>query len=323
MMIVIGIDGGGTIAKVCIYQSGREEPLTCHTMSMSNNPSQLIQDIVNDRNQNGNAFLVKIVLTGGMAQDWSQKLLTQGWRNDEIYIKDEIQAFILGVKSILAEQIPTTGKQVEKALVVSAGTGASFIDWDWNKGGQRVAGTAIAGGTFMGLGSLITNGQITCYEELTSRATPTTNKIVDQVNLTVGDIYSGKSYGNLDKNIVAGYFTKLNSAKSVVPLLLEGDERLQSEALYSLLKMICYNMAQLTILYADQLHHRNIIVGGGFFKNELVRQLFREAFEYWQKWEKREAPALDLQYLPSSQIQYATARGAVEAIALHQNTHIE
>ncbi|MDQ0269755.1 type II pantothenate kinase [Cytobacillus purgationiresistens] len=182
----IGIDAGGTLVKV-VY----EEKNHFHYKSF---PLQKVNDLIQwlQLLQSESTF----VLTGGRAADIQRKYLP------DAKIVDEFSASCNGATYLMREE----DIKRENYLLINIGTGTSFYV---NKNGKsdRVLGSGVGGGTFMGLGQLLTGKS--SYEELVELS-DSGNR--EQIDLLVKDLYSN---GNppIDGELTASNFAKVTESK--------------------------------------------------------------------------------------------------------------
>jgi len=140
----------------------------------------------------------RLVLTGGGADRLDALLNGRPLRH-----VDEITAWTRGGALVAAEEgvaLPP------RYLLVTLGTGTSILRID-GESGSRVGGTALGGGTVLGLGRLLVG--TASFAELTALATEGDRR---QVDLLVGDIYRGGA-GTLPGDLTAASFAKLASTK--------------------------------------------------------------------------------------------------------------
>ncbi|GAA0160668.1 kinase [Lithospermum erythrorhizon] len=90
-------------------------------------------------------------------------------------------------------------------LLVNIGSGVSMIKVDGEDKFQRVSGTSVGGGTFLGLGKLLTNCK--SFDDLLELSHQGNNRVIDML---VGDIYDGLDYSKigLTSNTIASSFGK-------------------------------------------------------------------------------------------------------------------
>ncbi len=96
-------------------------------------------------------------------------------------------------------------KLPDRYLLVSLGTGTSVLSVT-DEVAQRVGGSALGGGTLLGLGKLLL--RIDSFADLAALAERGDRRSVD---LLVGDIYSGPGDSPLPRDLNAAHFAKLDS----------------------------------------------------------------------------------------------------------------
>ncbi|KDO82398.1 hypothetical protein CISIN_1g025826mg [Citrus sinensis] len=77
-------------------------------------------------------------------------------------------------------------------LLVNIGSGVSMIKVDGDGKFERISGTSVGGGTFWGLGRLLTNCK--SFDELLELSHQGNNRVIDML---VGDIYGGSEYSKV------------------------------------------------------------------------------------------------------------------------------
>ncbi|KAK6123075.1 hypothetical protein DH2020_043178 [Rehmannia glutinosa] len=90
-------------------------------------------------------------------------------------------------------------------LLVNVGSGVSMIKVDGDNEFERVSGTSVGGGTFWGLGKLLTKCK--SFDELLELSHQGNNRVIDML---VGDIYGGTDYSKigLTSTTIASSFGK-------------------------------------------------------------------------------------------------------------------
>lgn len=228
--------------------------------------------------------------TGGGAHKYKE-LITQKL-GTHISKEDEIHCLIKGCNFLL-KNIPDEAflyqrygnpeckfqgvdPDIYPFLLVNIGSGVSIIKVESENNFSRIGGTSIGGGTFWGLGSLLTGGK--SFDELVSLAEKGDHR---QVDMLVRDIYgSYSSLVDLPGDIIASSFGK--AARS---LRDRTDEQFkQEDVVRSLLLCISNDVGQIASLYA-QLHCVNkVYFGGGFIRsNPFTMHTLSFAINYWSK----------------------------------------
>ena len=84
-------------------------------------------------------------------------------------------------------------------LLVNVGTGVSIIKADSPTSFERISGSGLGGGTYWGLVRLMTKGRIANFQDSLKLSE---QGDIRNVSMTVGDIYGGRGYMNLDVDMV-------------------------------------------------------------------------------------------------------------------------
>ncbi|XP_047960555.1 pantothenate kinase 1-like isoform X2 [Salvia hispanica] len=136
-------------------------------------------------------------------------------------------------------------KDLYPYLLVTVGSGVSMIKVDGDNNFERVSGTSVGGGTFWGLGRLLTKCQ--SFDELLELSRQGNNRVIDML---VGDIYGGTDYSKigLTSTTIASSFGKAISANK------ELDDYRPEDVARSLLRMISNNIGQVSQMKAAILH---------------------------------------------------------------------
>lgn len=162
-------------------------------------------------------------------------------------------------------------------LLVNVGSGVSMIKVDGDGKFQRVSGTNVGGGTFWGLGRLLTNCK--SFDEILELSQRGDNSAVDML---VGDIYGGLDYSKigLSASTIASSFGKATSGSKDL-----SDYKREDIAL-SLLRMISYNIAQIAYLNALRYGLKRIFFGGFFIRGHAyTMDTISFAVGFWSKGE--------------------------------------
>lgn len=160
-------------------------------------------------------------------------------------------------------------------LLVNIGSGVSMIKVDGDGKFQRVSGTNVGGGTYWGLGRLLTKCK--SFDELLELSQRGDNSSVDML---VGDIYGGLDYSKigLSASTIASSFGKAISENKEIE-----DYRPEDISL-SLLRMISYNIGQISYLTALQLGIKRIFFGGFFIRGHAyTMDTISFAIQFWSK----------------------------------------
>jgi type II pantothenate kinase len=181
-MINIGVDSGGTLTKLFYGEKGHFHYKTFRSDELEK-CVQWIKLL---------SPVATLNVTGGKAERWKNYF-------PDMNIIPEFDAIQKGVQFLMKKE----KMQCDSYLLINIGTGTSFFKVE-NEQCERLLGSGIGGGAFLGLGVLLT-GESNFYE-LVELAEKGNRKKVD---LLVKDIYEN------DPSPVLDYLTAANFAKSV------------------------------------------------------------------------------------------------------------
>ncbi|PKI59131.1 hypothetical protein CRG98_020497 [Punica granatum] len=162
-------------------------------------------------------------------------------------------------------------------LLVNIGSGVSMIKVDGDGKFERVSGTNVGGGTYWGLGRLLTKCK--SFDELLELSQRGDNRTIDML---VGDIYGGMDYSKigLSASTIASSFGKTISENKELK-----DYRPEDISL-SLLRMISYNIGQISYLNALRFGLKRIFFGGFFIRGHAyTMDTISFAVQFWSKGE--------------------------------------
>jgi type II pantothenate kinase len=177
-----GVDVGATLVKLALQRAGGET--TLETL-----PAARIEDVVE---RLGEAAPWRVGLTGGGAPRLARQLAC-----DSVQV-DEFDAWSSGARRLLRRR----GTPPERFLLVSVGTGTSAMLVEGERV-RRVGGTALGGGTLLGLGSALLGRPD--FEKIAELAAAGDRSRVD---LLVSDIYPEGDF-LLPGTVNAASFAKL------------------------------------------------------------------------------------------------------------------
>ncbi|ESO10934.1 hypothetical protein HELRODRAFT_109215 [Helobdella robusta] len=161
------------------------------------------------------------------------------------------------------------GDSIFPYLLVNIGSGVSLIKAKTEF--ERIGGSSLGGGTFWGLGSLLTNAK--GFDELLQLAEQGEHKNVDML---VGDIYGGAYQTlHLPSDLIASSFGK--AARSA-------RDRQHADMAKSLLISISNDIGQIACLNA-RLHNLERIFFGGYFirGHPITMYTMTYAINFWSK----------------------------------------
>ncbi|KAI3761367.1 hypothetical protein L1987_51781 [Smallanthus sonchifolius] len=178
-------------------------------------------------------------------------------------------------KEGLKEFVQINHNDMYPYLLVNIGSGVSMIKVDGDGKFQRVSGTNVGGGTYWGLGRLLTKCK--SFDELLELSKMGDNSAIDML---VGDIYGGLDYSKigLTASTIASSFGKAISENKEIE-----DYRPEDISL-SLLSMISYNIGQISYLIALQYGIKRIFFGGFFIRGHaFTMDTVSFAIRFWSK----------------------------------------
>ncbi|TXG56284.1 hypothetical protein EZV62_017597 [Acer yangbiense] len=164
-------------------------------------------------------------------------------------------------------------------LLVNIGSGVSMIKVDGDGKFERISGTSVGGGTFWGLGRLLTKCK--SFDELLELSHQGNNRVIDML---VGDIYGGLDYSKigLSSTTIASSFGKAISNTR------ELEEYKPEDIARSLLRMISNNIGQIAYLNALRFGLKRIFFGGFFIRSHaFTMDTISVAVNFWSKGEAK------------------------------------
>lgn len=226
----VGVDVGATLAKIAWRTPER-------ALEFQLEPSSALDGVaalVSERRP------ARVGVTGGGAAELARRL---GGRGTAV---NEFAAWGAGAKALLerAGESPA-----DRYLLVSLGTGTSVMLAD-GMAVQRVGGTALGGGTIVGLGSLLLG--TTSFAELTELAEKGDRRRVD---LLVSDIYRP---GEIP---LAGDLTAANFGKLAGRVAADEDPA-RADLAHALMGLVAENVALICAGLGAALQVRTVVFGG-------------------------------------------------------------
>ena len=242
-----GVDVGATLAKIALRTPGRATEFTL-------TPAAALGDVAEavERARPG-----RIGLTGGGASELVRLL-----SKDALPV-NEFAAWGAGSTALLKDQL---GQDLatERHLIVSVGTGTSVMLVD-GLSVTRVGGTALGGGTVVGLGSLLTD--LPSFARIAELAAGGERRNVD---LLVSDIYRPGEIA-LGGDLTAASFGKLMRSGS------GGAAPAPEDLAHALMGLVGENIALICAGLAAASQVRRIVFGGSTLRaNPALVEVLRE-----------------------------------------------
>ncbi|CAJ0944431.1 unnamed protein product, partial [Mesorhabditis belari] len=290
------VDIGGTLCKlvyttVC-HEEGSDRPEVLLNFKKFLNIEMCLQFLKEEWVQRTEEDSLQC--TGGGAYKYAETLRSElGVR---IARTDEMQSLIQGCDFLLnnnedesftyhheAEGIekyqykPIASDLVFPFLLVNIGTGISILKVNSQSSFERIGGSSMGGGTFIGLGHMLTKSND--FDELLFMAEKGDHRKVDTL---VADIYGGDYEAlNLSSEVIAGSFGKCNKFSSNQELTARPEDFAKS-----LLLMISNNIGQMAMLYGNRYNVKRIYFGGFFIrKHSITMRTLSYAIKFWSKGE--------------------------------------
>lgn len=219
---ILVLDSGGSLFKTLEYPSFKK--------NFYNDISEIKLD-----------GFSKIILTGGRSHlfKFKKKVDSVDLSKNEIYNIGTGSSFLSGESD---------------CLVVSIGTGTPIIKVSNNKV-EHIGGTGLGAGTIYGMSQYVC--QSATIDKINFLAK---NGILNNVNLTVGDIYQFQNQISIPLDATAGNFAKLNH------------ESRMSDIILGLMNMVGESIGSLSCAL-NKSNYKIVIVGGGLFYPKFIESL--------------------------------------------------
>ncbi|CAI9283855.1 unnamed protein product [Lactuca saligna] len=297
----LSLDIGGSLIKL-IYFSRHEEFLVNNKRNKSspilggrlhfikfetNKINECLEFIRSKQLHIGDGDNAVIKVTGGGAYKFAD--LFKEKLGVSIEKEDEIDCLVTGANFSLKEIrheafthreghkefVQIDHNELYPYLLVNIGSSVSMMKVDGDRKFQRVNGTNVGGGTYWGLGKLLT--KCNSFDELLELSQRGDSRSIDML---VGDIYGGLDYSKigLSAATIASSFGKVIAEDKDIE-----DYRAEDISL-SLLHMISYNIGQISYLTALQLGIKRIFFGGYFIRGHAyTMDTISFAIQFWSK----------------------------------------
>ena len=279
--LLIGIDIGGSLTKICIITKKEDKEINDFLNSKKDFKCEELDSfklyfkhfLTNNFEKDIFHFLIeidkkikidKIEATGGGAYKFYN--ITKNEFNIELIKHDELLSLVYGYKFMnkynsFYEIDNNISKSISPSeftfphITVNIGTGVSFLKVSSLDKYERIGGTLLGGGSFIGLAKTMIH--LDNYDEIIELATKGNYENVD---LTLKDLMKEE---DKIENCVISSFGKI---PEYIQKDIKNSLRKEDIAL-SLFNMICYEIAQYGILYAEKYNINTIYYFGTFTKN--------------------------------------------------------
>ena len=305
--MLIGIDIGGSLCKIAVQGGvesewsrawtavGDESHIIVRTIPAS---KKYVEGLIRAIQRASHGKVIKVAITGGGVHRHSE-IIKQLKHSKNINLctrTDEFTALVGGLRyvrrnfpsgclyhlsnflfhgNVGPDRAKVTASGIDlppdtPVLVVNMGTGTSFVDVPGDSNFNRVGGSSLGGGTFMGLVKGLTNCK--GYEQALELAALGDSRKVDML---VGDIYGDSQIRKvgLRSSTLASSFARLADTES---------DACDSDKALSCLIMISMNVASMAQLHA-RLHSRKYILFTGTFlyENSIALRIIAYAINFW------------------------------------------
>lgn len=224
----LGIDAGASLVKLAIGSSTGE-------FQLERFPSADLARVAERVTQLG---ATRVGLTGGGAAALHALL------GDHTTVHDEFACWAAGARRALRDLGAST---TEPFLLISLGTGTSIQRVE-ESSATRIGGTALGGGTLLGLGRALTG--VTDFEALCTLASEGSRERVD---LLLSDVYAGGG-GPLGADVTAANFGRLDHRSPALP----GPADLAA----GLVNLLAENVGLITAGLAHATQSPRVLIGG-------------------------------------------------------------
>ncbi|XP_033112967.1 4'-phosphopantetheine phosphatase-like [Anneissia japonica] len=192
------------------------------------------------------------------------------------------EAFILQRHANQKYQFQPSDQNLFPYLLVKISSGVNIFKVESETQYERIGGSAMGGGTFWGLGSLLTKAK--GFDELLQLAMAGDHRNVDML---VKDIYGGAySATGLPEDLLACHFGRTGKHSMDDQFSSENGNYAREDIAKSLLLMISYGIGQMSCLYANQENMKRVYFGGYFIcGHPVTMRAITFALNYFSKGE--------------------------------------
>ncbi|XP_043805192.1 pantothenate kinase 1 isoform X3 [Manihot esculenta] len=331
----LALDIGGSLIKVVYFSTSRDNCIDCEGESSANDTLRLFSGNCKHPVLQGRLHFAKfetskikdclefisskeLHLGGGGAYKFAE--LFKENLGIDLDKEDEMDCLVAGANFLLKavhreaytfmdgqkEFVQIDQSDLYPYLLVNIGSGVSMIKVDGDGKFERVSGTNVGGGTFWGLGRLLTKCK--SFDELLELSHQGNNRAIDML---VGEIYGGMDYSKigLSSTTIASSFGKAVSDNK------ELEDYKPEDVARSLLRMISNNIGQISYLNALRFGLKRIFFGGFFIRGQpYTMDTISVAVHFWSK---GEAKAMFLRHEG-----FLGALGAYVSYAKHSNDNV-
>lgn len=246
----LGLDIGATLAKIA--RQDRGNPAATEFEFLPSSDLRAVTERVTKLSPK------RIGITGGGSAQLSSLLSGHVRDLRDLRCVNEFEAWGAGAAQLLganrAEPIVGRPSSRDRFLLVSLGTGTSILQIDGDRV-TRVGGTALGGGTVVGLGGALTGAT---FEELCSLAQEGSASAVD---LRVSDIYGPNEFA-LAGELTAANFGKLARKAERRDGRFEATKASRADLATGVMGLVGENVALICAGLAAVTETKTIVIGG-------------------------------------------------------------
>ncbi len=266
--MIIGIDIGGSTTKIIGYESKK---LLCPMIVHADDPKASVYGAFGkylDENNLKISDISRVVVTG----------VGSSFLSDDLF----------GIETVHEEEFLAVGhgglklSGLEKAVVVSMGTGTAFVAANSRKREvEHLGGTGVGGGTLIGLSDRILN--MRHFDDIIKVAE---NGDLTKVDISVGDI-SSKKISTMLPSTTASNFGKLDDLASGADIAL------------GIINMVFQTIGVISTFAAKLVGTKNVVLTGNLTNVPQARSIFDGLEKLYE-----------IKFIIPENAEYATAIGA-------------
>ena len=244
MRVVIGIDVGGSTTKICGIEQGSGKLISPQLVRADDPITSVFGAFGKFTAENGLSLsdIDRVMITGVGSSFVEGKLYGL-----PSYLVPEFTAVALGGLYL---------SSLEKALVVSMGTGTAVVYAQKGKAAEYMGGTGVGGGTLMGLSRLLL--KLDGIEHLSALAK---DGDLHKIDLRIGDI-TAKDVLSVSKELTAANFGKLSDLAD------------KSDIALGLLNMVYETVGMIAIFAARSKDTKDIVLTGNLSNLPYAAEIF-------------------------------------------------
>ena len=244
MRVVIGIDVGGSTTKICGIEQGSGKLISPQLVRADDPITSVFGAFGKFTAENGLALsdIEKVMITGVGSSFVEGKLYGL-----PSFLVPEFTAVALGGLYL---------SSLEKALVVSMGTGTAVVYAQKGEAAEYLGGTGVGGGTLMGLSKLLL--KLDGIEHLSELAK---EGDLHKIDLRIGDI-TAKDVLSVSAELTAANFGKLSDLAD------------KSDVALGLLNMVYETIGMISIFAARSKDTKDIVLTGNLSNLPYAAQIF-------------------------------------------------